>query len=302
MIRDPKTEQLVEHFTDQWLDLSGIDRVAVNPEYYPEFEDRLKPMMRKETHAFFSEILRKNLSALNLIDSDFTMLNEPLAKHYGLSGPQGGSFERVELEQASDRGGLLTQASVLLLNSTGEDSHPIRRGVWLRSRILDDPPAPPPADIPDLDSEEPELASLTVRQQLEKHRTKEACNDCHRGIDPWGIPFEQFDAIGQWREAAVRIARGRKGKLIVPIESVTLLPNGSEVDGMKQLKRYLLDHEKRRFSRALTSRLLEYSIGRSITLQDHNEIESLTDRFEQGDYRMSDLIVEIVKSDSFQNK
>ncbi len=302
MIRDPKTEQLVEHFTDQWLDLSGIERVAINPEYYPDFDDRLKPMMRKETHAFVTEILRNDLSVLNLLDSEFLMLNEPLAKHYGLTGPQGGQFERVQLEQGSDRGGILTQAAVLLLNSTGEDSHPIRRGVWLRSRLLDDPPAPPPPDVPDLDSEEPELASLSVRQQLEFHRTKEACNDCHRGIDPWGIPFEQFDAVGKWRDTALRIASGRKKKMNVPVEAVTILPNGQEIDGIRQLKNYLLEQESRRFSRAFTSRLLEYSIGRSVTFSDHDAVESLNDQFSRDNFRLSDLIVEIVKSDSFQSK
>jgi len=302
MIRDPRTEQLVEHFTDQWLDLSGIERVAINPEYYPDFDDRLKPMMRKETHAFVTEILRNDLSVLNLLDSEFLMLNEPLAKHYGLTGPQGGQFERVQLEQGSDRGGILTQAAVLLLNSTGEDSHPIRRGVWLRSRLLDDPPAPPPPDVPDLDSEEPELASLSVRQQLELHRTKEACNDCHRGIDPWGIPFEQFDAVGQWRDTAVRIASGRKKKMNVPVEAVTILPNGQEIDGIKQLKHYLVEKESRRFTRAFTSRLLEYSIGRTVTISDHDAVESLTDQFSRDNFRLSDLIVEIVKSDSFQSK
>ena len=302
MLRDPRTEQLVEHFTDQWLDLSGIERVAVNPEYYPQFDNRLKPLMRQETQAFFSEILRNDLSVLNLIDSDFVMLNEPLAKHYGLKGPKGGAFERVTIGPESYRGGLLTQASILLLNSTGEDSHPIRRAVWLRSRLLDDPPAPPPPDVPELDSQEPELVSLSVRAQLEKHRTKEACNDCHRGIDPWGIPWEQFDAVGQWRETAVRIVRKRKGKLHVPIEAVTVLPNGNRIEGIQQLKRYLLDHEERRFTRAFTSRLLEYSIGRSVTLNDHNAIESLTDQFKDCNYRMSDLIVAIVNSDIFQTK
>ena len=173
MIADPRSWQFVSHFTDQWLDLPGLDRVAVNPEFYPQFDDRLKSDMRGETQHFFNEVLQKNLSSLSFIDAKFTMLNRRLAKHYGLQGPKGSEFQRVELTDRR-RGGLLTHASFHLINSNGEDSHAIKRAVWLLDRLLDDPPAPPPPDVPDLDREKKELAGLSLKRQLELHRTKQA--------------------------------------------------------------------------------------------------------------------------------
>lgn len=301
MITDPRAEEFVKHFTEQWLDLSGIDRVAINPEYYPNFDDRLKPMMGEETQRFFSEILRKDLSALNLIDSDFAMLNEPLARHYGINGPRSGHFERVALKPEDRRGGLLTQAGVLLLNSTGEDSHPVRRAVWVRNRLLNDPPADPPADVPDLESAEPNFKKLSVRRQLEVHRKKEACADCHRGIDPWGVPFEGFDAIGKWR-TEIKRSPGRGKGVTAPVEDEATLPNGTTVQGVEELKSYLLKHERRRFAKALTSKLLAYSLGRSLTFADEVEVESLTKHFEKSEYRLRELIVAIVQSDTFQRK
>ena len=303
MIEDPRSREFVRHFTDQWLDLSGIDRVAINPEYYPDFDDRLKPMMREEPRQFFAEILHKDISALNLIDSDFAMLNEPLARHYGLRGPRSGAFERVALNPGDHRGGLLTQAGILLLNSTGEDSHPVRRAVWVLDRLLDDPPAPPPADVPDLESDDPGFQSLPVRKQLEAHRRKEACNDCHRGIDPWGIPFERYDAVGLWREAVVRSPARRKGnEVTAPVEDQSTLPGGHQVQGINDLKAFLLKHRKRRFAMALTSKLLAYSLGRSLTFEDAKEVESLTDQFEKRDHRLSSLLVAIAQSEPFRRK
>ena len=303
MIKDPRSEEFIRHFTDQWLDLSGIDRVAINPEYYPGFDDRLKPMMREETRRFFGEILHGDLSALNLIDSSFTMLNEPLARHYGLKGPRSGAFERVALKPGDHRGGLLTQAGILLLNSTGEDSHPVRRAVWVLDRLLDNPPAPPPADVPGLEADDPRFQSLPVRRQLELHSHKEACADCHQSIDPWGIPFEHYDAVGLWREAVARSPRERNGKKVTaPIEDQSILPGGHQVHGVSDLKAFLLKHRKRRFATALTSRLLAYGLGRSLSFEDAEEVESLTNQFEKSDYRLGSLLVAIAQSETFRRK
>ncbi|MBC8352420.1 MAG: DUF1592 domain-containing protein [Planctomycetes bacterium] len=300
MVADPKSNNFVEHFTDQWLNLSGLDRVAVNPEYYPDFDDRLKPEMRKETQRFFAEILYEDLSAMNLIDSDFAMLNRRLAKHYGVTGPRGSEFERVALAADDRRGGLLTQGSVLLSNSTGEDSHPIRRAVWLLDRLLDSPPAPPPPDVPELNQGEPDLLGLPLKKQLELHRQKDSCNRCHRRIDPWGIPFESYDAVGQWRSEVLRVAKkGRDTR--TPVVASAILPGGHEVDGLEQLKVYLLTQESKRFSRALVIKLLTYSLGRSLELADEAVVESLTTQFAAADYRLSDLIIAIAQSEPFQH-
>lgn len=298
----PQSSEFVDHFTDQWLDLSGIDRVAVNPQYYPKFDNALKTSMREETQAFFAEILRHDISALNLLDSSFLMLNAPMAKHYGFDGPRGGAFERFEIPDDSFRGGLLTHASVLLLNSTGEDSHPIRRGVWVRSRLLDDPPAPPPPDVPDLNPQTEDSSGLTMRQQLEVHRNREACNDCHRGIDPWGIPFENFDAVGKYRTEAVHRTGNKRKQSRIPVSSQSVLPNGKPINDITALKAHLIEGEQRRFARALVSRMLEYSLGRTLVFEDRASIEALTDQFTACDYRLSDLIVAIVQSKLFQSK
>ena len=302
MLASPKIGALIENFTDQWLDLDGIERVAINPEYYPKFDNELKVSMKGEARALFREVLLNDLSAKNLIQSDFVMVNASLANHYGLQGPKGGQFEKVQLSNDSPRGGLLTQAGILLLNSTGEDSHPIRRGVWLRTRLLDDPPNSPPADVPEIDADNAEFAKLSVRQQLEHHRTREACNDCHRGIDPWGIPFENFDAVGSLRTEAKRKTTKKNGIINIPVTTDSVLPNGELIKDVKELKDYLSDQEDRRFARALVSRLLEYGLGRDLGFSDRATIEKLTDDFVQADYRLDSLIVSIIQCDKFRTK
>ena len=304
MISDSRIERFVKHFTDQWLDLDGLDRVAINPNYYREFDDKLKSSMKDETREFFGELLTQDLNIMNLLDSDFLMLNEPLAKHYGIFNPngypKGQVFERVELEPDSVRGGLLTQASFLMINSDGEDSHPIRRAVWILDRLLDDPPAPPPPDVPELNSEQPDFVSLSLKEQLEIHRTKSACNDCHRGIDPWGIAFEAFDAIGLARQQVQR----NVGKKTVrsAVDRTTVLPNGTKIDGVQDLKDYLLENEQERLARAIVKNMLAYALGRSLVLEDRLVVEELVVDFRENGFRLSRLIVKIAQSEVFQSK
>ncbi len=209
MLDDERAWRFVDEFVGQWLYLEGMDRVAVSQDYYPQFRPSLSQAIRDETRHFIMELLRNDLSAANLVDSDFLVLNETMARHYGIEGVWGSKFRRVPVPAESGRGGLLTQASVLLANSTGEDSHPIKRAVWVRKRLLDDPPPPPPANVPELDAESPELAGLSVREQLRLHRSDQSCASCHEDIDPWGVAFEHFDAIGQWRDR--RSARSSRG-------------------------------------------------------------------------------------------
>ena len=276
--------------------------MAVNPEFYPDFDDRLKSDMRLETRHFFAEILNKDLSALNLIDSDFVMVNRPLAKHYGLEGPRGMRFERVPIQPGDHRGGLLTQASILLANSTGEDSHPIRRAVWLLDRLLDDPPPPPPPDVPELKSDQPDFAALPLKKQLEIHRAKPACMSCHRGIDPWGVPLENFDAVGRWRTDVSKPRAKKRSVVKTPVDAVSTLPSGQEIAGSEALKQHLLTHERERFSRALVAKLMAYALGRSLELSDNETIERLAKGFAEKNHRLADLIVAIVMSEEFRSK
>lgn len=315
LLRDERSWSFVEQFATQWLDLDGLDRVAVNPEFYPDFDDRLKGDMRRESLHFFETVLRDDLSCLNFLDSDFAMLNAPLARHYGIDGPRGSEFEKVALSPESGRGGLLAQASILTVNSNGEDSHPIKRAVWLRKRLLNDPPPPPPPNVPELKADEPDFATLPLKEQLRIHRSNPACASCHRKIDPWGIPLEHFDATGRLRSDVRRIApKGRaRSKLtaetriegnwaLTPVAASDTLPDGHEVDGLQQLKSYLLKHKREQFAKALVSKLLSYSLGRTLEFDDQQTVDRLTAEFAAADHRLRTLIKSIVLSEAFQTK
>jgi mono/diheme cytochrome c family protein len=300
MLNDPRSMRFVRQFTEQWLHLDYVDRVAVDREYYPRFDDSLKKHMREETQAFFAELIRSDLSAMNLLSSEFAMLNEPLAKHYGIEGVFGRAFRRVDLEVDSHRGGLLGQASILLSNSTGADSHVVRRAVWIRDRLLNDPPSPPPPDTPPLDKADPMFAKLSVREQLEIHRSREACASCHRGIDPWGIALENYDAVGLWR---VEIRRKADGKFeTLPVKASDVLPDHHNLDGPDSLKEYLVNQRKDEFAKSLVTRLATYALGRRMELSDQATIERLTNEFAANEYRIRGLIHNIVASELFLTK
>ena len=304
LLADERSERFIEQFATQWLDLKGVDRVAVNPEFYPDFDTELEPEMSRETHLFFREVFRKNMSALTLIDADFTMANARLAKHYGMSGPKSQTFEKVALNNQRP-GGLLAHAAMHLANSNGEDSHPIKRAVWIRERLLHDPPAPPPPNVPGIDPSNPDFAKLPVRKQLEVHREDPACNDCHRGIDPWGVALENFDAVGQWRDV-IRRPEGKRGRKTqfneIPVEAKTTLPGGKTVNGVEDLKSFLLTERRDQFAHAFVTKLTTYALGRSLGLADQPEIEKLTHQFAQAGYRIQPLIREIVASKLFRNR
>lgn len=302
MISDERSWQFIEQFADQWLDLGAVQRVAINPNYYPKFDDALKTSMRQESLHFFKEIFQKDLSALNFLDSEFTMLNEPLAKHYGLTGPRGSSFERVALNPKDHRGGVLTHGSILLGNSTGEDSHPVKRAVWIRERLLDDPPSDPPPNVPNLDSTNPDFANLSVRDQLAAHREEPSCKDCHRGIDPWGIPMESYGGDGLWRDKILRKKTKGKGMNKLPVETETILPDGHEIGSIVDLKNYLLKNKKDQFAKAFTSKLLTYALGRRLEITDEKAVEDLTGKFIANNFRIKPLIQLVVASETFQTK
>ena len=300
MLADPRSQRLIKQFTDQWLKLNLVENVAVNKTRYPGFDDRLKMDMCTETQSMFAELLKHNSSATELLSSDFTMLNESLAKHYGIDGVFGKSFRRVAIPADSHRGSLLSHASILLSNSTGADSHPVRRAVWIRDRLLNDPPAPPPPNVPSLEQANPEFHQLPVRKQLEIHRTVESCNQCHRSLDPWGIALENFDALGRWRTEFPKNAAD-------PAESQTIdstveLPDGKQIAGAEGLRIYLLQERKEQFARSLVMRLLTYALGRSLELTDQAAVDQVLEEFSKDDFRLKGLIHKVVTSEPFQTK
>jgi hypothetical protein len=321
MLSDDRAERFVDEFVGQWLYLEGMDRVAVSQDYYPNFRPNLAAAMRDETKQFVLELLRNDLSAANLIDSDFLVLNETLARHYGIEGVWGSEFRRVPLPPGSPRGGLLTQSSVLLANSTGEDSHPIKRAVWIRKRLLDDPPPPPPPNVPELDAENPDFARLPVRQQLALHRQDASCASCHVDIDPWGVALEHFDAIGQWRDQIRRMrpmpeepppAEGAEPDEkpakpapefdLLPVDARETLPDGTTIAGVDDLRAYLLGPRREDFARTLVKRLLAYSLGRSLELADEKEVDRLTANFLAHDLKLRTLLEQIVTTNLFLTK
>ena len=300
LLNDPRSSQFVEQFSEQWLRLDVVERVAVNRDYYPNFNGDLKADMRGETQAFFAELLRHNLSATMLLASDFTMLNERLAKHYGIAGVFGRQFRRVSLGPEQHRGGVLGHASVLLSNSTGSDSHAVRRAVWIRDRLLNDPPAPPPPDVPSLDEAKPEFLKLSIREQLAIHRGTEACAACHRDIDPWGIALENFDAVGLWRDEVRRKVDNKFETR--PVQATDVLPGGREISGVDGLRQFLAKERRDHFARALVTRLLAYALGRRLELSDQEAIDELTHRFAADNFRLRNLILAIAASDPFRTK
>ncbi len=291
MLQDDRGWRFYQQFTDQWLKLENTAQIAIDTGTYKGFQSDLKEEMLQETRHFLRHLILNDLSALSMLDADFTMLNERLARHYGVEGVVGNAYRQVALTEEI-RGGLLGQSSVLMLGSTGKDSHPIRRAVWLRDRLLNDPPAPPPPDVPDLDETNPDFAKLTIREQLEVHRDKESCASCHRGIDPWGIALENFDAIGLFRTKVHD----------KPVVAIDTLPNGTQLDGVVSLKNYLVEHRSEDFARAFVSRLAVYALGRNLELSDEDLIDDLTNKFTRDDYHIMALIQNLVASEAFLTK
>ena len=291
MLADPRAEQFHVGFMQQWLQLDRVGIVSVDQSQFPDFNPAIKRDMEQQSIELFAELLNANQSALGLLNSDFVMLNEPMARHYGVEGIVGQQFRRVSLTEPH-RGGLLSHASILLANSNGRESHPIRRAVWIRDRLLGDPPAPPPPDVPDLDEENPEFAKLSLREQLEVHREKESCASCHRNLDAWGIALENFDALGRWRESSDD----------PPIVAEDRLGDGTVLSGFAGLRQHLVEKRSADFARAFVRNLLCYALGRSLELADQEDVDRLVEAFVANDMLMQDLIHTVITSDSFRTK
>jgi hypothetical protein len=300
MLRSPKSSAFLQQFPDQWLSLDLINNVEISPKYYPSFDAALKTDMVEETRAFFAELVRSNLSAKEFLLADFTMLNEPLARHYGVAGVFGTQFRRVSTSSLPHRGGLLGQAGFMLAGSTGTDSHPVRRAVWIRDRLLNDPPAPPPANVPGLDAIDPSFHQLSMREKLEVHRSDPACARCHHDLDPWGIALENYDAVGLWRDE-IRTERGDDW-VSSPVSARDTFSNGFVLEGPDILKDYIADEYGDEFARSLLVRMLTYALGRPLELVDQRPVHELTEQFAARGYRMLDLIQLIVSSELFREQ
>ena len=301
MIRDERSWAFIEQFAEQWLELDRLERVVVNKDIYPGFNDQLAAAMRQETIHFFGQVLRDDLSLLQFLDSDFTCVNDALAAHYGIPGVMDPNFRKVQLDPNLHRGGILTQAGILTGLSDGQDGHPIKRGVWLLRNLLDDPPPPPPPNVPELNREERASGGLTIPQALELHRSSASCNGCHRKIDPWGIAFEEYDAIGNWQRDGAG-AELRAKRTHQPVESETKLPDGTTIAGMRDLRDELLRSRSGDFRRAMIRKIMAYALGRTLSPGDVTAAEGLEANLQASGDRLSTLIELIVLSQPFQSK
>ena len=281
MLDDPRAERLPKHFVRQWLGMQLLDHIKADAD--------LRTAMHAEPIAFFEEVLRTNSSVMDFLHADYTMVNAQLAQHYGLPDVYGHEFRRVSLPPELRRGGLLTQAGLLAMNSDGEDSHPLKRGIWLLESILNDPPPPPPPAVPEIDLTDPDILKLTLKERMEDHRNDPACMSCHQRIDPWGIAFENFDALGRWRTSI-------SGK---PVDANSILFNNQELDGIDGLKRFLLANRQDQFARAMTYKLTTYALGRPLSFADRAEVDQITATLRQKGDGLRTLIQLIVTSDLF---
>jgi len=292
MLADQRSRRFSKHFVRQWLGMQLLDFVQVDRKVYPHFDPSLKEAIQEEPVAFFREILQNNRSVMDFIHSDFTMANERLARHYGLPEVYGNHFRRVPLGEAHARGGLLTQPGLLAMNSDGKDSHPLKRGIWMLERLLNDPPPPPPPAVPEIDLADPEIAKLTLKQRIENHRNQAACMSCHAKIDPWGIAFENFDVLGGWRAEV-------NGK---PVDATSVLFNNQKLNGMEGLKRFLLENRQDQFARAMVHKMTTYALGRPLTFGDRSSVDQITADVRKYGDGLATMVTLIVTSDLFQKK
>ena len=285
MLSDDRSARLARHFVHQWLDMQLLEFRSM-----PRELESLREAMQQEPVAVFSEMLQTDASVLDFLHAEYTLVNERLAQHYGLPNVTGNQFRRVSLDSDHRRGGLLTQAGLLAMNSAGDDSHPLKRGVWLLESLLNDPPPPPPPAVPEIDLADPEIAKLTLKEQIEVHRNHAACRSCHAKIDPWGIAFENYDALGRWRDQIDK----------KPVDATSMLFNRQRLDGMQGLKRYLLENRQDQFVRALVHKLTTYALGRPLTFADRAAVDKITSNVRQQGDGLATMITMIATSDLFR--
>ena len=316
MLQHPKSKAFTENFTGQWLSLRDINATTPDKTLYPEFDELLQWSSVRETHLFFEELLKSDLSVKNFVDSDFAMLNGRLAKHYEIPDVFGVDFRKVELKPEYHRGGVLTQASILKVTANGTSTSPVLRGVWILDRILGSPASPPPPNVPAV---EPDIrGATTIREQLAKHQATENCASCHTKIDPPGFALENFDVIGGWRTQYRVVAErknwvnNRTGPLAkylaawqyglgADVESGDALADGRTFSDITEFKKLLLDRPEQ-IARNVTEKLTIYATGHSISFSDHTEIDRIVTEAKSSDYGLRTLVHAVVASHLFQTK
>ena len=286
MLADPRSRRFSQNFVEQWLGMDRLNSVTHLT------DSSLKDAMQHEPVAFFEEVLTHNHSIMDFIHSDYALVNERLAAHYQIPKVYGPHFRKVPINPQVHRGGLLTGAAIMAMNSDGKDSHPLKRGVWMLERILHDPPPPPPPNVPEVDLTDPEILKMTLKERIADHRNKAACASCHSRIDPWGIAFENYDAFGAYRTHIKN----------QPVDATSELFNRQTLAGMDGLKRYLLTDRQDQLARAMVHKLMAYALGRPLSFGDRADIDALTAQFRRSDDGLGDLIQLIISSNLFNSR
>ncbi len=310
LLNDQRCRRFVVDFTDAWLNLRDIDFTSPDRKLFPEFDSFLQYSMLEETRRYFEALIDENLPVRNLVTSDFAMLNNRLAKHYGIDQVDHAEVKRVALPKESVRGGLLSQASILKVSANGTNTSPVIRGVWVMERILGQTPPPPPAGIPGV---EPDIrGASTLRELLDKHRDLDTCRSCHSMIDPPGFALESFDPIGGWRDHFRSLGDGQKVDLQVnqqrvqyrigpEVDASGVLKDGREFAGYQEF-RELLARDQDTLARSLTKKLLTFATGREMGFSDRAIIDQIVEQSKSKGYGVRDLIELVVLSEAFRQK
>ena len=289
MLADPRSAAIADNFAGQWLELRNLDTVKPDPQKFPEWNSELRDAMRTETRLFFDHMLRENRPMGEFLDARYTFLNERLAKFYGIAGVKGPEFRRVDLT-TDQRGGILSQASVLTVSSYPTRTSVVIRGKYILNNILGSPPPPPPPDVPPLD-EAAVGATASLRQQMEKHRANAMCASCHDKMDALGFGLENYDGIGKWRTM--------DGKF--PVDATGTLPNGKTFATPAEM-RSVMQSQLPEFAHCLMEKMLTYALGRGLGPNDSRTVDGITQNLEADGYPFQTLIYDIVHSLPFQSR
>jgi len=289
MLADDRADALVDNFAEQWLFLRNLKNSSPDPQIFPDFDDNLRQAMREETKLFFQSIVREDRGVMDLLNADYTFVNERLARHYGIPNVYGSQFRRVTLTSDARRG-LLGQGSILTVTSYPNRTSPVQRGKWILTNLLGIPPTPPPPNVPAL-KENGDGKPLSLRERMEQHRADPVCAGCHKVMDPIGFALENFDAVGQWRVKD-------DGS---PIDPSGTLYNGVKVDGPAALRNMLAGHPDV-FAGVTTEKLLTYALGRGLEYYDMPAVRKIVHDASARDLRFSSLVLGVVESVPFEMK
>jgi len=298
MLADGKASRFVDDFARQWLQLHRVGMFTPDKNLYPSYEAWLETSMKAEPVEFFRELFAKNLSVDEFIDSDWTMANARLCEFYGLPEPKTGGFQRVSLKPEDHRGGLLTMGAVLGLTSDGTRHRPVHRGVWLSEVVFGKAPPPPPANVPAIEPSPPQNPKATLREKIEAHRNDANCAACHAKIDPLGLAWDNYDAIGQWRTREKVAAGVGEDPLIDPSG---LMPDGRAFKDATEFKRLLLE-DRDKVARAFIEHLCTYGLRRVLTIDDQDDLRMIEEEAKKNQYRVKDIVRAVALSELMRKR